>query len=326
MAGLPQAMLQKKAKIKDIMLSEPIEQKEIHATEELPTLVKEAVSVEDTSPLDVKQFAVEQPEVKVEDLLQEKPSATKPSEDTTDWKWNYKRLEGNHQVVVKELKEARAKISDLEERFNAFQVKPNVPQSELDVNALPEYEEYREAIPFVSTVHKQLLQKELEPILKELEDLKRTNKNVATQVATSENSAFVQSLKASIKDYDKILTNHRPDWLSFIHTPLSPYTNKTINDALHEAHESRNAEFIIQAFNDFAKSKLNNAGNAYYAPSVNAASSSIPLTKDKTILKWSKRKEASKQKNLGLMDAATFNKIDAMYKKANEEGRIDFDK
>lgn len=295
--------------------------------------------------LDLSEFIVgsedAEPE-KVEDSKEVVPSTqvieTKEGEDgdKPDYRWMYKSLEGNHQLVVKENRELRDKFVELETKFNLLTEKKVVdtkPDLSLELTQ-EESEQYSESLPVLNKLllkqQRNIEQNIIKPLQNEIAELKTSTSSVAERSNASDEGNFVQQVRMQVKnigsDFDAILKS--PKWADFTKRTLGEYTDITIGQALWDAHKKRDLGKVVKVFEDFAKSGATiNAGDAFRAPSVSAATGALPdSTGKKPILKLSKRKEASDKFRKRQISMDEYEKIKALYHEAENEGRIDYSK
>jgi hypothetical protein len=342
MAALPSVMQVKKAKMEATLPAlEQVKPQPIK-----PVVVNVAPKEEkkeepkEESKFDINEFTVGAPEEKKEEEHKEEPAKVEVKEDgeeDRDWRWMYKSLEGNHQLLVRENRDLRDKFVELETKFGLLGDKKVVetkPEPSLDLSK-EEQEEFENALPVLNKLlakqQRQIQETVIKPLQNEIADLKKNTSDVASRTAASDEGNFVQQVRMQVKsipnvsaDFDAILKD--PKWKEFTGRPIGDYSDITIGQALWDAHKKRDLGKVVKVFEDFAKSKTtSSAGDAYRAPSVSAAAGALPDSSGKKpMLKMSKREEASVKFRKRQISAQDYEKIRDLYREAEAEGRIDY--
>jgi hypothetical protein len=345
MSALPSVMQAKKAELaKNVTLPsmETVKPQPIKPVVVLTQPKKEDEKKDE--PLDLKEFAVgdeviPDPSVSKEVVKPEGDSkdgqAKEDGEEERDWRWMYKSLAGNHQLLVTENRDLRDKYVALETRLGLLTEKKVEPKEEVPLDLTEEEkEEYGAALPVLNKLltkqQRQIEDTVIKPLQVKIAELEKNTSDVAAKSQSTEADSFFQQVKMQVKniggDVDTILKN--PKWGEFTGRPIAPYADITIGQALLDAHKKRDLGKVIKVFEDFTKSQAtNSAGDAYRAPSVSAATGALPEdSTKKPMLKWSKREEASLKFRKRQISTADYEKIAALYREAEAEGRIDYDK
>lgn len=351
MPGLPSAMQARKAKLEAMMpsLDQPITP--VPSKRPVPVMVHSAPAPAPASApsppveLNMADFVVGDDQPASDDTPAGSSASSAPAaapapasapaasseEDENQWKWKYHSLEGNHQIAMRENREMRDRLAVLEDKLDQFtKPKPDLsPVSNKEFELTPEEEEqYGSALPVLNKVHSKNIQKAINdivtPLQQKIAELEKNNQNVEQRITATDEGSFVQQVKMHVKDFETVTKT--PEWKQFTSRPLSPYTNKTIGNALLEAHNGRDLERVVKVFSDFGASRASNPGDAYRAPTVSSAAAPLPDSNKKPMLKWSEREKASKQFRKRQISPEQFQKIADLYREADSEGRIDYNK
>lgn len=350
MPGLPSAMQARKAKLEAMMpsLEQPVTPAPtpkrpvpvmVHSATPPAPAPAPAAPVE----LNMADFVVDDDSTATDDPTKATPAAQAPAatsapasaptleEDENQWKWKYHSLEGNHQIAMRENREMRDRLAVLEDKLDQFtKPKPNAtPVNDKEFDLTPEEDEqYGQSIPVLNKVYNKNVQKLITdivtPLQQKIAELEKNNQNVEQRITATDEGSFVQQVKMHVKDLETVTKT--PEWKQFISRPISPYTTKTIGNALVEAHNGRDLERVVKVFSDFGASRAGNPGDAYRAPAVSAAAGALPDSGKKPMLKWSEREKASKQFRKRQISPEQFQKIADLYREADAEGRIDYNK
>jgi hypothetical protein len=270
-----------------------------------------------------------------DDVVENKEVKKSDEEEPRNWKWMYRSLEGNHQLLVKENRDLRDKLIELETKLDLTlkekqksEVKVEEPLLDLSPEEL---EEYGHTLPVMNKIltkqWRQIENDVIKPLQNEIVELKKSTSDVAAKSISTDEGNFVQQVRAQVKniggDFDIILKDKK--WNDFIDRPLGAYSDITIGQALWDAHKKRSLDKVVKVFEDFIKaSKTNGAGDAYKAPSVSAATGALPTDEKKPKLKISKREEASIKFRKRQISTEEYEQIRDMYRIAEAEGRIDY--
>ena len=279
----------------------------------------------------------EQLEVKPEgETGQQVISKDEDDDDRRDWRWMYKSLEGNHQRVLAENRDLRDKFIALETKLDLLtekKVEPKVVDVPLELTE-DEQDQLGSAVPALNKLllkqRRDIEQTVIKPLQDKLAGLEKNTSDVAANSKATEEGNFFQQVKMQVKniggDVDAILSN--PKWADFTSKPVVPFADITVGQALLDVHKKRDLNKVVKVFENFIKSQATNgAGDAYRAPSVSAATGALPEdTAKKPMLKWSKREEASLKFRKRQISVADYEKIRTLYREAEAEGRIDYDK
>lgn len=296
---------------------------------------QEEKKVEEEKPLDIADFAVTE-ETEDKPGEEAKPVEQKPvvvekkeDEEQNDWKWKYKSLEGNHNLILKENRELRDRFVALETRFEDLQKKqaePPKPQVSLDLTK-EEQEQYGDALPVLTKLLAKQRREIEDSVVKPLQDKITTFEKSSTEsqqkFASNEEAMFLQSVMSQVKDFNSIIKS--PKWQEFVAKPASDIDETPIGAKLQEAHDRRDLVKVVKIFENYNKSLGNNMADAFKGPTVSSASAPLPSNEKKPKLALSKRTKASEDFRKGRITLAQLDKIKALYAEADAEGRVDYD-
>lgn len=333
MPGLPSVMQVKKAAMEATLPL--IEQVKPAVKKPVPVQVvpqKKEAQVDD-KPLDEAQFAVvEEPKEEKKDEVAEQPvvQVEKKDAEENDWRWKFESLRGNHNKILEENRDLRDRLVGLEARFdeaNKRSVQPTKEEPSIELTK-EEQDEYGPALPVLAKLlarqRRELEASVVKPLQEKIISLEKNTDDSTKKFQESEEANFLQQVKLQVKDFDTIVKS--PKWVEFAKKPLSDYTDETIGVALWNAHQKRDLVKVAKIFGDFNKSQTNGVTDAFRAPTVSSAAGELPDTGKKPKLAWSKRKEASLKMQKRQIDVVEFQKIAEMYRQADLEGRVDYDK
>jgi len=336
MPGLPSVMQAKKAELQATLA--PLEQVKPTPKKPVPVMVvqKKEEEKKDDKPLDEAQFAVTeevpvQVEKKDEEVAEVKPPVQVEKQDPEEntWKWKFESLRGNHEKIVEENRGLRDRLVVLEAKFDGIVKQPVQPPKEEPSLELTkeEQDEYGPALPVLAKLltrqRREIENSVVKPLQEKIISLEKNTDDSTKKFQESEEANFLQQVQLHVKDFNTIVES--PEWKEFAKKPLSDYTDETIGVALMGAHAKRDLKKVVKIFTDFTKVKPTTVADAFRAPTVSNASGDLPDGK-KPKLAWSKREEASLKFRKRQIEPAEFNKIVELYRRAQEEGRIDYDK
>lgn len=179
-----------------------------------------------------------------------------------------------------------------------------------------EKQQYKQSLPVITKLAKKLASEQVAPLQEKVvalqTQLEKTTKNYESM---SENS-FVTELRKEIPDMQAKLES--PRWKEYVES-IIPRTNLTVGTALLTNHKARNLKAIKEIFNSFSVGTQ----NLLQQQVPGTAKSAVPPEKKET-LKWSDRKQISEDFRKGRIPQDKFDKLVAVYEKAEKEGRIDF--
>ncbi len=322
MAGLPAVQKIKreelKAKHPEMVESKPVERVMIPA---------------DISAAPINEGGDPQPppELPPEEVPVEKPLSV-------DEQWRIKfeqqeqRLRSRDQERVNAENKAREEIEGLKKLVEDLRSTIPPPKIEPDLSEELTPEEiatYGSSQAFVDKVSTKVARKELKKALdkidalsNKLEQLEQATTRVETGVASSEEDRFVDSVKRNIKNFDVIIAS--TEWLDYLKQKV-PYSRLTISNMLDKAHNDRDLDSIVEIFEGF---KPNRAALARMtSPALNGGAAPVNTNgQQKPMLKWSDRKRISEDFRKGRLNKTDKDKWDVMFKEAEAENRIDYDK
>lgn len=349
MAGLPSVMQAKKAEMAAVLPAleqTPKPKKPVPVSIVKKPEQKQEENKDDSKELDISQFAVEDDKQEVAEentstQTEQKPVIVekKPDDEELSYKQKFASLQGNHQLIVEENRNLRDRLVILESKFDELNKKPSAPIQTKEEPSLEltkeEQEEYGAALPvlekFFAKRERQIQNSVIKPLQDEIAALKKNtsdfSEKTTKEAKETRDATFLQQVKVSVKDFDSIVSSDK--WKSFIATPLSPYTEQTVGAALADAiYNKYDLAKVVRVFNDFSKSQTTNMTDAFRGPSVSTASGELPDANagKKPKLKWSEREKASLKFRKRQMSQDEFSKIAELYRVADQEGRVDYDK
>jgi hypothetical protein len=168
----------------------------------------------------------------------------------------------------------------------------------------------REAMKLVKTA--------VEPLTREIKQLRGASQKFEDMTERS----FVAAVKSRVPDMDNVTAN--PNWKEYTAKRV-PYTQLNIGQALMQAHQARDIDRIVEIFDGFVTGNTSNAVAALTAPAV-AGAAPIPRQPGaaRPKLKWSERQKAHDAFIKGNITHEKLRQIDAAYKQADAESRIDY--
>ncbi len=224
----------------------------VEETQELATPEPEAVVVEPTKEVPVKEVT---PPVKSEDFEQK-----------------YRTLEGKYKAEIpryqqeasdlrEKLRVANTQLAELQEKINSSQTAKASEEIDADLQSLSEID------PRVATVVSKI-KKDYDEKVKNLEKkvgkgIEDKNRSVETDIDSIRLMRFDEEMKAfGVPDWKEIDVD--PKFAEFLSEPLA-YTGHTKLEHLKAAADQRNAKIAAQFFLDYKKSlppvKEDNKGN-----------------------------------------------------------------
>jgi hypothetical protein len=169
----------------------------------------------------------------------------------------------------------------------------------------------REAMKLVKTA--------IEPLNREIQQLRGASRKIDDMTE----KAFLASVRKSVGDLDNLTSSAA--WKDHASSRV-PFTGLTVGQALMQAHNARDLDRVVEIFDAFRGKATSNAVASLTAPAV-AGATAIPRQADRNkapTLKWSERTKAHNAFVKGQISIERLNQIDALYKKADREGRIDY--
>jgi len=326
MAGLPAAMLKKR---EDLRAKHPeLTDTTQPANVVIPIDVPSNGSIEGGDP---SNLSPETPPTEPAD----KPLTLDEQYRITAEKWEnkFRTLEGvvkNLEPELRSERETRAKLErELQELREAMPRPASQPNLDEELTT-EEMEVYGASAPIIQKIARKIARGELEGALKDLRkeiaQLKETTGRVESGVSQSEEERFVDSVKRNVKNFDKIIVSQ--EWRDYLEQ-RAPYTKDTISKMLNVAHSNRDLDSVLEIFNGFKPSKA--ALASMTSPSLGGGAAPISTNgNQKPMLKFSDRKKMSDDKRMGRIktpeQVAEWNKWDQMFREAEAEGRIDYQK
>jgi molecular chaperone GrpE (heat shock protein) len=243
----------------------------------------------------------------------------------------WKTLQGVVERLQPELENEKRLRSELEKEMKALRdalpppvVTPD-PEEEWTEEETKAYADARTVIEKVAKkVAKGQLNGALAELRKEIAELKESNTRVQTDLSTTSEQQFLTHVRSVIPNFDKIVESS--EWRENYLPKKIPYSGgRTIYDALAEAHNKRDIETIKEIFSGFKPNK--SALDLMRSPTLNGGDPPRSLNgTSKTILKWSDRKKISDDFKMGRIKKEERDKWDKLFREAEAEGRIDYQK
>lgn len=169
----------------------------------------------------------------------------------------------------------------------------------------------REAMKLVKTA--------IEPLNREIQQLRGASRKIDDMTE----KAFLASVRKSVGDLDNLTSSAA--WKDHASSRV-PFTGLTVGQALMQAHNARDLDRVTEIFDGFRSKASSNVVASLTAPAV-AGATAIPRQANGNKapnLKWSERTNAHKAFVKGQISIERLHQIDALYKKADSEGRIDY--
>jgi len=328
MAGLPKVMLKKREELR-------AKNPEHMVTQDEPARVMIPIDVPAVKPANEggdppATSSVEEP------VVVEKPIPLEEQYRITAEKWEtkFRSLQGTVESLEPQLRSERDMRTRLENELQALreampkpEVKPD-PTEELTEEELATYKDSTTVIQKIAKkIAKGELSAALKDIRKEVDDLKAATGRVESGVVQNEEKTFLDSVRRGVKNFDATIETQ--EWKDYLGKKL-PYSRDTIYDALQSAHDRRDLDTILDIFKDFKPSK--SALDAMRTPTLNGGGGSPQNLNgnQKPILKWSDRKRMSDDMKFGRIKTkeqkAEWDRWDAEFRLAEQEGRVDFNK
>jgi hypothetical protein len=183
---------------------------------------------------------------------------------------------------------------------------------------------YSAAIPAVQKLSrkeaKAIAMQIVQPLLDQIEDLKRNNQKVGEHAAQTSDQLFAQAVQSAVPDMGAKMAH--PEWKNFLEK-RAPYTRKAYRELIIEAHQARDLEAMKEIFAAFVIDKPTMSG-ALGAPNATTASRPPNTPQKKPILKASDRKAASENFRKGRISFEKLKQIQKDFAEAEAEGRVDY--
>lgn len=201
---------------------------------------------------------------------------------------NYRRMEGRYKAQIARLNE---QLADLREQARGATVltdllaersaelsalRTSVPASGTAPATAPgttpatpepaafdlspeEQEMYGEFAP----VAEKLIAKATAPLLQRIEELNARTGEVDQRVGRTSETLFVRDVRSHVPDFDGITQD--PQWQQYLQRTV-PFTTLKLEDALRDAHNSRDLDRVVAIFDAFASERPPTAPPAGAAP------------------------------------------------------------
>lgn len=262
-------------------------------------------------------------------------------EDEKRWKeaspelyHRYKTLAGVYERAKSDLAQLKTEMAELKGELKALREAPRpAPVTSLPVvdtdDLTPEQKAtYEEAFPVINSLSaknaKAVASEIVAPLLKRIEELEGKTEHVQVEIKDQGENAFVNNVRSRVKstgkDMDAIVRT--PEWAKYMEQRV-PYTSATVGQLLVAAHEARDLERVEEIFGGFnapTKSDI----NELVTPAASGGAAPPTTPGAKKILAISKRRKASEDFRKKRISKEDFAQIEAMYKRAETEGRIDY--
>lgn len=204
-----------------------------------------------------------------------------------------------------------------------FQVPPfDLNDPELDLTE-EERDTYAQSISVIQKAARKeamkLVQQAVEPLTREINQLRGASRKLDDMTEKS----FLGNVRRSIPDLDTITTSAA--WKEYAASRI-PFTGMTVGQALMQAHNARDLDRIVEIFDGHRGKATSNVIASLTAPAVSGAAAAPrqPGSDQKPRLKWSERTKAHESFVKGRITHERLKQIDALYKQADAEGRIDY--
>jgi hypothetical protein len=163
-----------------------------------------------------------------------------------------------------------------------------------------------------------LVKSAVEPLTREIQQLR----GASQKFEDMNERTFLSNVKNRVPDMDSIVASEA--WKDYTRQRV-PFTQLTVGDALMQAHNARNFDSVVEILEGFRGTNVSNAKAALTAPAVTGAAP-IPRQQgnSKPKLRWSERTKAHDMFIKGNITHEKLRQIDALYKEADAEGRIDY--
>lgn len=262
----------------------------------------------------------------------------KRAEEEKQWKeaspdlyHKYKTLAGVYERAKSDIVNLKTELADLKNEIQQLkQAPPPAPVVELPNIPIAELTEeqrarYEDAFPVIETLSarqaKAVTEQIIAPLTKRLEALESSTERVGVEIKDERENAFVNNVRSRVTDMDKIVRT--PEWQDYI-AKKAPYTSSTIGNLLVAAHQARDLDTVAEIFAGF-KRPANDDINDLITPTASGGAAPVNAQPPaKKILAISHRRKASEDFRKRRISKQDFDRIDAMYKKAESEGRIDY--
>lgn len=323
MAGLPQAMIQKREILRaqqaaETPPAEVVQPKEVV----LPHMSGPPAPAPAPTPVVTKPTLV--------------PPVEEPKTPTLDEQWKaeaqkleqrYKSLQGVIESLEPTLKKEKAERERLEKELQALReaMPPPVPipNPEEDLTE-EELTTYGESQAVISKIARKIARGETSAAIKdlraEIKELRESQNRVQTDLRTTSEEQFLSHVKSRISKFDDIVASD--EWKAYIATK-APYSRNTVYDMLAKAHVDRDLDTIAEIFGGFKPSKATLA--EMVSPSLTGGAAPIHTNgQQKPILKLSDRKKVSEDFVKGKITKEVRDQWDKLFKEAEAENRIDY--
>jgi predicted nucleic acid-binding Zn-ribbon protein len=191
---------------------------------------------------------------------------------------------------------------------------PEISQDELTPE---ERKAFSQSLPTIEKVARKLANEMTAPMRKQLSELQEKVQSAETSYANMSEEMFVAALEQSVPELRKKLAS--PNWKAYVNSKI-PRTTITVGQALMTAHKGRDPKTIREIFDGFSlgTKQLSNQ-------QVPGTVKSSDPPKAKETLKFSDREKISQDFRKGRIDRKKFDELVAVYEKAAQEGRVNFD-
>lgn len=207
-----------------------------------------------------------------------------------------------------------------EDDFQPVVFDPNAP--ELDFTD-EERETYSQSLSVIERAAKReamkLVQQAVEPLTREINQLRGASRKLDDMTE----KAFLTNVRRSIPDLDTITSSDA--WKAYAGSRI-PFTGMTVGQALMQAHNARDLDRVVEIFDGYRGKATSNAIASLTAPAVSGAAAAPRQagSDQKPRLKWSERTKAHEAFVKGRLTHERLKQIDALYKQADAEGRVDY--
>ncbi len=250
------------------------------------------------------------------------------------WEQKFRSLQGTVESLEPTLRSEKEKREELEKQLQKLRdempqpVKAPDPDEDLTEEEIRVYGESQKVIEKVARkIAKGQIDSALKDVRQEIKELRETSGRVETNLKTTSEEQFMSHVRENIKNFSAIVASS--EWKDYLEQE-APFTDDKIYDLLNKAHTNRNLKKIKEIFEGFKPSKA--ALAKMVTPALNGGGASPISTNgiEKPILKLSDRKKMSEDKRMGRIktpeQVAEWNKWDKLFREAEAENRIDYNK
>lgn len=228
----------------------------------------------------------------------------------------FDKLAQKFDVLLDRLSSLQQENEALRKRLETPAAPAQAPAQVIEDLTDEEKQQYQQSLPVITKLAKKLAAEQVSPLQEKVAELQTQLEKTTKNYESMSEASFIAELRKEIPDMQAKLENSK--WREYV-SSIIPRTNITIGDALLTNHKARNLKAIKEIFEGFAVGVQNLAQQQVPG----TARSASPPEKKET-LKWSDRAKLSEDFRKGRITKEKFDKLLAIYEKAEQEGRIDF--